>query len=233
MKTINQSNNHKKIVSLHLEANQYKQTIKLADSNTFANVQSLTIFNFQDEKQIYDMRIYFPILIYLSLRYYEEIDFHGIPKIFSRIPSSIERLDIYCDSIICSHYRSDYIFAKIVQFNTTVKSFMLHMDYPPRSLVNNCVRRYPKCVLRTITDFIRIMSNIQYFRVILNEGSVVHFLDEVEWMCVMDMCQQLEKISLKTKKSMSYDIPSVEKIGKELRQKRESMKLEVQVKQTF
>jgi hypothetical protein len=233
IKIINQSNNQEKILSLRLEANQFKPTMKLASSNTFTNVKSLTIYNFQDTKQICEMKIYFPTITYLSLRYDGKIDFHQVCKIFEIISCSTKRLDIYCDSISCSHYRLEHLFVRTNEFNKTLESFVLHVDHISRSLVNNCRQAFRECVLRTITDFIRVMSNIRYVRIITNKSSIKTLLDIVEWVALLDICQQLESIKLKGMKMGLNDEQLDQKfqeIVKELHSKRECIKFEVQIK---
>ncbi len=233
IKIINQSNNQEKILSLRLEANQFKPTMKLASSNTFTNVKSLTIYNFQDTKQICEMKIYFPTITYLCLRYDGEIDFHKVCKIFGLISLSIKRLEIYCDSISCSHYRLEHLFVRTNEFNKTLESFVLHVDHISQSLVNNCRQSHKKCVLQTITDFIKILSNVRYVRIITKKSSIETLLDSVEWTALLDMCQQLEKISLKGTGNASRHIQLVEQIEQienDLRSKRESMKFEVGMK---
>ncbi len=234
--TINQSNNQDKILSLRLEANQFQQTMKFASSNTFTNVTSLTVINLQEIKEICEIRTYFSRIIYLSLHYDGEIDFHKISKIFDLIPRSIKRFYIHCNSIQCSHYRQDYVFAKIKNFNTTMESFVLHVNdvnhvnQISRSIINMCTQLFPKCPLRTIVDFIRIMSDIQDVRIILNEGSIDNFLDVPEWIVLMEMCLQLKKINLKGKKTIPYDVQLAEEMKDEFHNKRRSMELEIQVK---
>jgi hypothetical protein len=234
--TINQNNNQDKILSLRLEANQFQQTMKFASSNTFTNVTSLTVINFQEMKQICEIRTYFSRVTYLSFHYDGKIDFHKASNIFNLIPRSIKCFHIHCNSIQCSHYRPDYIFTKIEKFNTTVESFVLHVNYvnyvnqTSQSIINMCMENLVKCALRTIIDFIRIMTNIQDVRIILNEGSINNFLDVDEWIVLMDMCLQLKKINLKGKKTIPYDIQLAEEMKDEFRNKRGSMELEIQVK---
>jgi hypothetical protein len=206
--------------------------MKLATSDTFKNVQSLTIFNFQDKKQICEMRISFPILNHLSLRYDGEIDFHKILKIFELISPSIKRLEIYCDSMSCSHYRLEHLFTRVNDLNRTVESFVLYLNYISRSLVNNCSQAFTKCVLRTIGDFIKIMSNIRYVRII-TQGSIDPLLDATEWgNGLIDRCRQLEYIKLKTTKTglngTQFD-EKIQEIVNALFNKRESIIFEVQV----
>ncbi len=207
--------------------------MKLATSDTFKNVKSLTIFNFQDKKQICEMKTYFSTLTHLILRYNGEIDFHKVSKIFEVIPSSIKRLEICCDSISCSHYRLEHLFTKIFEFNKTVESFMLYVNYISRSLVNMCIQAFAKCVLRTITDFIRIMLNIRYVRIILNQSGIEALLDVIEWVTLLDICRQLEKITLKGMTKMSSKnqlVEIIDEIVENLHCKRESVTFEVQIK---
>ena len=228
IKTMIESNNQDKILSLRLDGNQFALAMKPAVSDTFANVTSLTIINLQEMKQIFEIPIYFSNVTSFRLHYDGEIDFQNLWRIFNLLPRSIKRLDIDCASIKCSHDQK-VVFAKIGKFNRTVESFVLHLDHTARQLVNGCTQTYVKCVLRTITDFIRIMSNIRDVRLILNEGSINNFFDTLEWHSLMDMCQQLEEIHLKGKKSDPYDMRLREEMANELREKRQSLVFVVQV----
>jgi hypothetical protein len=66
--------------------------------------------------------------------------------------------------------------------------------------------------LKTITDFIRVISRIQYIRIIINEGKVDTLLDVDEWLKVVKECRQLNKISIKVLKNISQGTQYVSKI---------------------
>lgn len=97
-------------------------------------------------------------------------------------------------------------------FNTTIESLMLHVSDISMSSISNCVQGYNKCILRTLTDFIKIMSNIRYVRVIIENGNVETLLDIDEWKSLAKMRNQLDKITLKAIRNMSYDTQLEEKI---------------------
>jgi hypothetical protein len=233
IETMTESNNHDKILSLRLEESQFKQIMRSATSDTFANVRSLTIFNFEDKKQIWEMRTHFPILNNLSLHYDGEVDFHQVCKIFELIPPTIKRLHISCHSIKCSHYRLDHLFIRVEKSNKTVESLVLNVDHIAQLLVNICMQAFKKCVLRTITDLIRITTNIQHVCIITHRSNIETLLDVIEWETLLDICQKLEKITLKGNKPASNEMESMQKIQAikdELICKRKSIIFEVYMK---
>jgi hypothetical protein len=197
---------------LRLKADHFQQTMQLATLDTFNNVKSLTIDNFQKPIQIYNIKTYFPNLIYLSLLYNEETYFHSTCKILNLIPASIKRLKLHCISIHCSHYRPDFFFTTIDNRNINIESLVLYMDRTSKSIISRCAQLYNKCLLKTITDFIRVISRIQYIRIIINEGKVDTLLDVDEWLKVVKECRQLNKISIKVLKNISQGTQYVSKI---------------------
>lgn len=233
MKKIIKKINHEQIISLRIKADHFKRTMELANSDTFTNIKSLTFDNLQKLMQIYGIRKYFPRPTSLSLHYTGEIDFHKVCKIFNLIPDSVQRLKIHCGSINCSHDYLKLLFTGIDNFNTIIKYFTLHVGHTSWSLVNHCVQGHKKCILRTITDFIRIMFNIQHVCVIVNKGNVETWLDVNEWTGLVDKCRQLEKITLKVIRNVSNGTQLIEKIQEiedSLHNKRDSIKFQVKVK---
>ena len=93
---------------------------------------------------------------------------------------------------------------------------------------------YRKCVLRTITDFIKIMSpKIKYVRVIVNKGNIETLLDVNQWIDLVKMCTRLEKITLKVIRNMSPDkkfVQKIQEIDDSLHDIRQSIKFQVEVK---
>ncbi len=233
IETINQSHNHDKILSLRLDESQFRRIIRLATSNTFANVRSLTIFNFEDKKQIWEMRTHFPVLNHLSLHYDGELDFHQICKIFELIPPSVKRFEISCHSIKCSHYRHEHLFTR-VDPNETVESFALRVNSIPSLFVNRCIQSHKKCILRTITDWMKIMLNIQYVRIITNQGHIEPLLDDTEWgNGFVTRCSKLNKIVLKaaTTKLCKEELDKrIKATADALHSKRQSIEFKVTLK---
>jgi len=233
MRTVSHKIKPERINTLCLEACHFERTMKLAFSDTFKNVQSLTIDKLEKKNKICDIKRYIPNLIYLSTRYENEVDFHTLSKIFKQISNSVKRFEIYCRSIRCSHHRIDLLYANIVNFNTTIESIVLNVDQIFFSLVNKCGQHHRKCELKTITDFIKIMSNIRYVCVILNKGNVETLLDVNEWVSLVTFCNKLDKIKLKmiTKPSKDTQIAQkIQDIENQLHTIRESIKFEVKVR---
>jgi hypothetical protein len=82
-------------------------------------------------------------------------------------------------------------------------------------------------------DFIKIMSNIRYIRIIINKGYAETLLDTNEWATLVTLCNKLEKITLKVITNMSIDTQLEEKIqviDNKLHTIRPSIKFEVKVK---
>jgi hypothetical protein len=233
MRTVSHKIKPERINSLRLEACHFERTMKLAFSDTFKNVQSLTIDNLEKINQIYYIERYIPNPIHLSACYKNKVDFHTLRKIFKLISNSVKRFETHCDSIPCSHCRTDLLFTGITYLNTSVESFVLNIGHTSSSIVNKCRENYPKCELRTIADFIRIMSNIRYVCVILNKGNVETLLDVNEWVSLVTFCNKLEKIKLKmiTKPSKDTQIAQkIQDIENQLHTIRESIKFEVKVR---
>ncbi len=233
MRTVSQKIKPEKINTLRLEARHVEQTMKLASSNTFKNVKSLTIDNLEKKTKIYYIKKYIPSPIHLSTHYENEVNFHTLSKIFKLISNSVKRLETHCDSIHCSHYRTDFVFTGISDLNTSVEYFVLNVGHTSLSIVNKCRQYHPKCELRTITDFIKIMSNIRYIRIIINTGYAETLLDTNEWATLVTLCNKLEKITLKVITNMSKDTQLAENIrviDNELHTIRPSIKFEVKVK---
>jgi hypothetical protein len=231
MRTMIQKINYERIISLRLKADNLRSIMEYRSAVIFSNIIILILDNLQDVNQINEVKTFISNLTCLSLRYEDEISFHRLGRIANRIQIPIKRFEIYCTSIACSHDRPELLFIK--KHNPTIETFVLNVAHTSLSLVNNCVQNYAKCVLRTITDFIKIMSNIRYVYVIINKGNVETLLDVDEWMAVAKRCEQLEKITLKVIKNMSKDTQLAQKIQEMengLHIIRESIKFEVKVK---
>jgi hypothetical protein len=202
---------HEQIDCLHLKANQFNRIMELSPLNTYTKVQALILEKFPEKILGYNIRKYFPGVTYFSIHYDGEVNFHRVCKIFQLIHDSIKRFEIHCDAILCSHRRLEYLF-NIVRSNIHIESFILYLDHTSWSVLNKCGQSYRKCLLKTIIDFIRIMSNIRCVRIIVNKGYVETLLGVDEWTELVENCRNLEKITLKVMKNMSQDIKLGEKI---------------------
>jgi hypothetical protein len=77
------------------------------------------------------------------------------------------------------------------------------------------------------------MLNIRYVRIILNQSGIEALLDVIEWVTLLDICRQLEKITLKGMTKMSSKnqlVEIIDEIVENLHCKRESVTFEVQIK---
>ena len=227
---MSETNNLDKIVDLHLPANHFSQTTKLMSTNTFDHVRSLHIHHLEGLRDIQTIKQYFVYLISLTLSY-TKLDFQRLYPIFEVLPTLVRDFIIHCDSIACSHYCSDIIFVKLTNLNTTVENFVLHINHTSRSLINKCFQRYEKCILRTITDFIKIMSNIRNIRIV-TKGSIEPLLDFIEWTTSMDMCRRVETIQIRGRNIILQDKQlhrNIQEIIDQLHETRESIRFNVQI----
>jgi len=234
MRTMIQKINYERIISLRLKADNLISIMEYPSAFILSNIIILILDNLQDVNQINEMKTFFSNLTCLSLRYEGKVSFHRLGNILNQIQIPIQRFEIYCTSIACSHNRTELLFIR--KINPTVETFVLNVAYTSLSLVNNCVQNYPKCVLRTITDFIKIMPNIQSVYLIINKGNVETLLDVGEWMGLAKICNKLEKITLKVITNMSKDTELVQKIQEMkngLHVVRESIKGQVAVRPFF
>lgn len=229
LRTMTEMNNQDKIICVHLDAGRLKEIMRPDFANTFTNVKSLDISEPHEPQLIARIRIYFPKLTDLSLRYDGEIDFHKLYKIPNIVPSSVKRVNIHCASICCSHYYPRHLFVRTNNFNITLETFVLYVKHISGSLLNRCSEGHRKCVLRTIIDFTKIMSNIRRIRVI-TKGSIEKLLDKGEWKALVNACEQLKEIILRILRKTSLETPLVENIQEienELHTIRTSIRFEV------
>ncbi|CAF1288134.1 unnamed protein product [Adineta steineri] len=192
------------IVSLRIKADHHKSTIELAPPATFNHVKKLTLVNFQ-KNQIIDFQKYFTRLTCLSLFYEEQMCFHSFMKIFNYLNSPIKQFEIHCRNVLCSHRRTDLIFQKLNTLNYTIEHLILNIAHISMTIVNKCFQSYTTCLLKTIIDFIKIMTNIQCIHIIINQGSIEKLLDINEWKSLVTGCRKLKKVILHGKRSMLQD----------------------------
>ncbi|CAF1450218.1 unnamed protein product [Rotaria sordida] len=204
--------------------------MELASASIFTNIISFTLINLQHVNQINEFQTCFPNLICLSLCYNNEIDFHRLCKIFNHIQNPIKRFEIHCDYILCSHRHTSHFFSKINNLKFTIEYFLLDMTHSSMTWINNCSQYHKTCVLMTTTDFIQIMPNIRYVHLIVNNINIDKLLDINNWKGLVMRCHHLEKITLKTNKSISQDTQLTEnilKIQQELSNVRQKIKFHV------
>lgn len=229
---ITQTNNCKKIVDLRVNASRFNSLIKSSPSDTFTHVRSLSIHQFGRPVEISRMNTVSLHPTHLSISYDGKLDFQTFYHIFELIPSSVMHFTVSCDSISCSHYRPDILFVKASGWNVTIENFLLRVNHTSRSLVNNCFQRHEKCILRTIIDFIKIMSLIRNIRIV-TQGSIEPLLDLIEWTTSMDMCRRVERIQLKGRNIILQDhqlMENIQQITDELHKIRQTIEFHVEIK---
>lgn len=198
------------INSLYLDANQYKEIMALASLDKFKNVEWFTLHNLEKLSQISDMKRCFPNLINFRTLFDNNVDFHRLCKIFNLMPNSIQRFEVHCGSISCSHDQLSLLFMK-TDFNTSIKSVKFNIGYVSSSLMNNCKQYFPKCILKTIADFVKIMPKIENITIIVHKGNVRTFLDLNIWNDLVNYCNELKNITLKMMESTFEDKKLLEK----------------------
>jgi hypothetical protein len=185
------------VVSLHLTMGPrcpWKQLPSLI--TIFTNVTSLTLLNPQDTLEINHYEKYFPMLTCLSLWYDNELSFHMMRRILLLLSRQIRRLEIHCGGIFCPHYLLQ--FNEVHTHNDIIEYFLLDVGCSPLSSMNECVRRDKSCFLMTTINFIKIMKNIQYVRLVTNKYNLDKVRDLNEWTNLLDGCRQLKKVTIET-----------------------------------
>ena len=226
-----QINNCDKIVDLRVKGSRFNSLMGSISSDAFIHIRSLSIQQFGRPVEISKINTQPLCPTHLSITYEGKLDFQNFYPIFELIPSSVKHFTVSCDSISCSHYRPDILFVKASGWNITIETFLLRVNHTSRSLVNNCFQRHEKCVLRTITDFIKIMSKIRNIRIV-TQGSIEPLLDLIEWTTSMDMCRRVEKIEIKGKNIILQDhqlLQNIQQITDELHKIRQTIEFHVQI----
>jgi hypothetical protein len=230
MKAMIEKIDPEQIVSLRIKAADLKSTMALARSSIFNNIISLTLINLQDINQIREYKTCFLKLTCLTLRYDNEVDFHSLCKIFNQIQSPLKRLNIHCDHIRCSHRHIRHLFSMVNKLNDTIEYFLLDVAHISMGLTNGCSQYYDTCFLKSSTDFMTLMSNIRYVRLIINNDNVEKLLGVNEWKGLVEMCRQLRKVTLQLVEDKLIDKRVRQKILKtkeELNNVRDSIEFQV------
>ncbi|CAF4737860.1 unnamed protein product, partial [Rotaria sp. Silwood2] len=205
MKTLIKKINNERIISLRIKANSFNSTIKFAPLYIYNNIQSFTLVNLEDKKQINQFKLYFPNLTRLSFYYDTKVNFCVLCKIINQIPKSVKRFEIHCHYIDCPHRHGRQLITSIDQTNDTVEYFLLNMAPSFKTLINICFQGYYACFSVSTIDFIKSMLNVQDVHFIINEYNVKKFLDINEWKNLVEMRQQLRNVILQSVRCMSPD----------------------------
>ncbi|CAF4653658.1 unnamed protein product [Rotaria sp. Silwood1] len=230
MKIMIEKIDSEQIVSLCLKESHLKSIIQLTSASIFTNIIYLILIDLQHVNLINEFKTYFSNLTCLSLCYNNEIDFHRICKIFNHIQNPIKRFEIHCGYVLCSHRRTRHFFSKINNLNFTIEYFLLDMTHASMTFLTNCSQYYKTCFLMTTTDFIKLMPNIRYVRLIANNINVEKLLDINDWKSLVMACHHLEKVTLKVIKSTSQDAQltqNILQIQQELSNVRKEIKFHV------
>jgi hypothetical protein len=231
MRTMIQKISCERISSLRLKADNLDSTMAFPFARILGNIKFLVLDNPQYMNQVNEAKRYFSSLTCLSLRFDNEVDFHSLDRIFNQIPISIKRFEIHGASVVCSHHHTELLYGRNI--NSMIESFVLSVVHTPTLLINNCVQGHNKCVLRSIIDFIKMIPNIRYVRVIINQGHIETLLDGNEWMSLVEKCKQLDKITLKVLRNMSQNVQleqKIQDIKNSLHNTRQSIKFEIKTK---
>ena len=63
------------------------------------------------------------------------------------------------------------------------------------------MQAFKKCVLRTITDLIRITTNIRHGCIITHQSNIETLLDAIEWVALLDICQKIGENNFERKQT--------------------------------
>ena len=212
MRTMIQKMRRQFIISLHIQADCFQERKKLDTSAMLSSINFLTLYNLEAISQIADIRTYLPNITDLSIRSDDQIEFHTLCRIFNVIPDSIKKFKIYGSSIPCTHKQTGLLFNRMYNFNKSIELFILNVNNIQTSLSHNCAQYYETCILRTICDFIRVMSKIQSIYIVINTGDIETLLDTNEWKTLVEICTELKKITLIVKTNISKNLQLRQKI---------------------
>ncbi|CAF1159606.1 unnamed protein product [Adineta ricciae] len=194
------------IIALRIKVDDLSSKLQLLkDKKASANVTRLILTNIERLDRMNDYLAYFANVTCLSLCYASNIDFRNLCNCIRYFPSSVKRLKIACTNVLCSHNRMDYLFSKSCHFNSTIEHLLISIELISTSIVNSCHQYHPICELKTIADFIRVLTNIQDVRIVVHHGNLVRLLDLVEWKGVLQLRPTLKKIVLKPSTNVIVD----------------------------
>ena len=216
-----------KINALHLQAYKYKQTLKKIPNRQFRFVQSLIIEELYDNLQIPDLKNHFPSLISCTFHFNDEINIRRLCRLPNLLPKTLERFQIRCSTLSCSHDRFKYLYMESTFPNQNIQIFVLHLFEFSQSNHDSCFQMLDKCQLRTILDFIRIMIYIQRIQLIIYEDNLDVLLDVCQWIQLVEYCQRLNRITIKVKAKNTCDLSIVNRIQHELKSVRNQINFQV------
>ena len=200
-----ETNHLDKIIGLHVQADRFKSMVTSISSGTFVHTQSVRLQKLCGRGNLPGIRLHFPHITFISLLYYEQVHCQRLCQIFNIIPPSIHCLTVRCPSIQCSHHTDKFFFVRLIEWNTTIQTFILHVKSTASLLVEKCFKRNSHCLLNTILQFIELMQCVRDVRIII-EDNIETLLNLAEWTNFLDnYCQKLVRIKLKGKRSPFFN----------------------------
>jgi hypothetical protein len=143
---------------------------------------------------------YFPKLIGLSLWYDNEVNFLQLSDILSQLCKPIKRLEIHCPRPYCTRYGVNYP-NQTYRKNLTVEYFLFDIGHFSVPWVHQWLHNEESCFLMALIDFIGIMHNIRYVRLVTAKHNVNQFLDWNKWKRLVTMCHQFQKVTVEISQS--------------------------------
>ncbi len=216
-------------VSLRLTTSYWNQTLNFASSSIFTNIISLTLINFDATNQIKECKTYFPNLICLSLWFDYEMNYKMIINIFQKLENPIKRFELHCAKLVHTGYYTNLSDSNNIP-NRTIEYFLLEVNCFKLNSKNNSFRNNNTFfIIRTI-GLIKLMINIRYVHLMINNYDLKQFLDRNHWKYLVNDCDQLRKITLQVIGDMLEDkewTQNLQEIQKELHAVRETIKFQV------
>ena len=202
--------NVEQIVSLHINAFQFYEDIRLSSFSTLTNVISLTLFNPLALNEIIKYALYFDKLSCLSVWYDHKASFDDLTQILHKMHGPIRRFEIHCTGICCPHYlgQSKQVYLQ----NLTVKYFLFDIGHSLVPFLEHWVTECKPCLLLAIIDFIESTHNIQYVRLITSIYNVDEVLQSNQWKDLMDACSKLKNVTIEMVHSTVFGERLVHKV---------------------
>jgi len=221
--------NPEHIFSVRLKMHYLEKMMDFTSSAMFTNIISLTLVNLQETDQIKECKKYFPNLIRLSFLYDYEVSYQVIMNIFRELQNPIKRFELHCRKAGCTSYYKNLSHSNNIP-RRTIEYFLLDASrFNSSSMDSSFQDKDSSVIIRTI-DIIKLMINIRYVHLMINNYDLKRFLDRNEWKYLVNESYQLRKITLEVTGEILEDkklTQKVQNIQKELREIRENIKFQV------
>lgn len=183
------------IISLKMKTHSFWYSTSLDWLNGFSSIISLTLCNPHQSSQIPWYINYLPNLTRLSLSFDDQLYFNAIVNVFTKLSSTIERLEIHCHGATCTHSFWNSINLGYIQ-NFTIRYLLIDIGHVPVPSFNQCSLNHRFCFLKSIAVIMKKFSNIRQIRFRTDIFNLEYLLDAEEWQSIFEVCSQLNKIRM-------------------------------------